>query len=400
MGRSKKRDGITPSQSGGYEVDTSYRKRRIRGCGFESRREAEDYLTSEKQLIKAETTKGRRRPVSLDEAAARYTEEQAKATSPSLGNDISMLKPLVAMKGSLTIDQLDDESLEDFVERRRLEGRKSSTINRSLAIARAICNRAATSWKFENGLTWLDRAPKITLLDEDDKRPPRPLGWSEQPTLLAELPAHLERMVLFDLNSGVREDVVCNLQWEWEARVRLRKELTISVFVVPRDHVKGRKQERVLICNSVAQGIVDEQRGVHPDYVFTYPKPKGKGRVEHVPVQHINNTGWEKARDRAGLDDLHVHDLRHTVGMRLRNAGVSPRTQDAILWHETREMTDHYAIAQLREVYEALELIARPSDEFETLDLHALIRRTKMAQNTGKTPAGKKEALQNARKAA
>lgn len=172
------------------------------------------------------------------------------------------------------------------------------------------------------------------------------------------------------------------------------------IFVVPRDHVKGRKEERVLICNSVAQRVVDEQRGLHPEYVFTYPKPIGKGKFKRISTQHINNTGWEKARALAGLDDLHVHDLRHTVGMRLRSAGVSPRTQDAILWHKSGEMTDHYAIAQLREVYDALESIAEPSDEFETLDLHALIRRTKMVQNTGKTPSNEKAALQKPCKAA
>lgn len=27
----------------------------------------------------------------------------------------------------------------------------------------------------------------------------------------------------------------------------------------------------------------------------------------------MNNTVWQAARERAGLPDLHVHDLRHTV---------------------------------------------------------------------------------------
>lgn len=193
-----------------------------------------------------------------------------------------MLKPVVAMKGSLTIDQLDDDSLADFVQDRREQGCKASTINRTLAVVRAICNRSATVWKFENGLTWLDRAPKITLLGEDDKRPPRPLAWSEQPALLDQLPSHLAVMTLFDLNCGVRDDVVCSLRWNWEARVQLQKDLMISVFVVPCDHVKGHKQERILICNSVAQRLVDEQRGRHPEYVFTYPRPKGRGRVERT----------------------------------------------------------------------------------------------------------------------
>lgn len=38
-------------------------------------------------------------------------------------------------------------------------------------------------------------------------------------------------------------------------------ELGISVFEVPRQHVKGRKRSRVVICNSVAQSVIDAVRG-------------------------------------------------------------------------------------------------------------------------------------------
>ncbi|WP_368646946.1 tyrosine-type recombinase/integrase [Castellaniella ginsengisoli] len=159
-------------------------------------------------------------------------------------------------------------------------------------------------------------------------------------------------------------------------------------------------QAAIIVCNSVAQEVIDAQRGLHPEFVFTYEKRLADKKVERHPTQHMNNSAWQKARGRAKLGDLHVHDLRHTVGMRLRAAGVSPRTQDAILWHTSGDMTDHYAIAQLREVYDALERITRPTDEFETLDLHALIRKTQMQRSTQNLPRKKKTALRNDRKAA
>lgn len=88
---------------------------------------------------------------------------------------------------------------------------------------------------------------------------------------------------------------------------------------------------------------------------------------------------------RAGVEDLHVHDLRHTVGMRLRLTGVGGRTQDVILWHSNKSMNSHYAIAQLREIYDALEGIARPGHEEETLNLHAMIRQAQI-RAVGKVP--------------
>ena len=47
------------------------------------------------------------------------------------------------------------------------------------------------------------------------------------------------------------------------------------------------------------------------------------------------------------MTDLHVHDLRHTVGMRLREAGVPESTVADILWPSNPSMTRHYSMAQI-----------------------------------------------------
>ena len=53
--------------------------------------------------------------------------------------------------------------------------------------------------------------------------------------------------------------------------------------------------------------------------------------------------------------------------------------------------TDHYAVVQLREVCDSLELITKPSEEFESLGLHALIRKTQ-AQRFTQNLSGKENA--------
>ncbi len=56
------------------------------------------------------------------------------------------------------------------------------------------------------GLTWLETAPKIKLLQvTDDYAYPYPLNFDEQTRLFRELPAHLARMALFKVNTGCRE---------------------------------------------------------------------------------------------------------------------------------------------------------------------------------------------------
>jgi len=166
-------------------------------------------------------------------------------------------------------------------------------------------------------------------------------------------------MALFVLNTGVRDDVVCNLQWAWEIKV---PQLGISVFEVPHVHVKGRNRSRVVVCNSVSQSIVEGQRGKHATHVFVWRRERrSKTELEPVmsyrPIEAMNNTAWQRARAASGLGDLHVHDLRHTVGMRLREAGVSESTVSDVLWHSTTSMTHHYSVAQIVELHSALEEI-------------------------------------------
>jgi integrase len=234
----------------------------------------------------------------------------------------------------------------------------------------------------------------ITMLPLTDQRPPRPIMWTEQKQLMEALPRHLADMALFNLNTGVRDDVVCNLQWAWEVPVR---QLGISVFIVPTRHVKGvagKKAERVVVCNTVAQEIVERQRGKHVTHVFCYRRersvhPEETPAMPYRPVQTMNNTAWQTARRKAGLVDLHVHDLRHTVGLRLREANVADRTQDDILWHRNKSMTAHYSMAQLVEIFEALEKIKDETHRWN-VSLQSLAREAASRQLTADLPQQKK----------
>jgi integrase len=155
--------------------------------------------------------------------------------------------------------------------------------------------------------------------------------------------------------------VVVNLRRAWEIPVDLG-DIQFSVFEVPRQYVKGRKSEAYVVCNSAAQHIVEKVRGQHKEFVFVWRREQVKNfnnepTMPYSPVQTMNNTAWQTARSKAGPGDLHVHDLRHTAGMRLREAGVPEDTQADILWHVRPGMTAHYSEAQIREIRAALELI-------------------------------------------
>jgi hypothetical protein len=74
-------------------------------------------------------------------------------------------------------------------------------------------------------------------------------------------------------------------------------------------------------------------------------------------VETMNNTPWQRACREMGSPDLRIHDLRHTVGMRLREAEVREETIADILWHVRPGMTAHYSVAQVAELVDALNRI-------------------------------------------
>jgi integrase len=348
--------GIYPGSEGTWTVDKWYANTRLFRRGFADFEEAEEWLIRHLEQLRAAEVHGKRPGRSFSEAAANYLlKYQDKA---SIVSETYHLRSVMPTIGHLPIHQVHDGALAPHVEKRLAAGRAHKTVNLELAIVRRVLNLCATSWRDESGLTWLEQAPRITLLPlVGHQREPRPISWPEQRRLLPKLPAHLARMSLFALNTGARDDVVCSLRWDWEIQVQ---ELGISVFEVPAANVKGRKRSRLLVCNSVAQSVIESVRGEHDQFVFVYQRLKkdgsrGKGKAHAIGT--MNNTAWQRVRKEAGLGDLHVHDLRHTTGMRLREAGAGESTRADILWHTSPTMTHHYSMAQIVELHGALEKI-------------------------------------------
>ncbi len=191
--------------------------------------------------------------------------------------------------GDLDLQNVHMGTLGKFIAERRQAGRKSKTINHALGLVRHILNLAADEWIDESGLTWLERAPKIKLPPVTDGRDPYPVSWEEQRTLFQHLPDYLAEMALFKVNTGLREQEVVRLQWDWEIPV---PELGTAVFLIPRRMTKN-GEERLVVLNRIAASVVDRQRGNHPLRVFTR-----NGR----PVKHINGSTWRRARIDAALE--------------------------------------------------------------------------------------------------
>jgi len=278
------------------------------------------------------------------DAATKFLEENVQLAS--IGDYATHLKQLDPFIGDLPLENVHLGTLHPFIEARRQQGIKTKSINLALGVVRRILNLAARLWRDEHGLTWLETPPLIQMLPVTDARKPYPLSWEEQRELFQALPDHLARMCLFKVNTGCREQEVCQLRWDWEVRV---PELNTLVFIIPGERVKNR-EDRLVVLNRIAESVVEDVRDIHPDYVFTY-----KGR----PVKNINNSSWKRVRKEVGLPLVRVHDLKHTFGRRLRAAGVSLETRKVLLGHRNGDITTHYSAPELEELLAAANGVCR-----------------------------------------
>ena len=278
------------------------------------------------------------------EAATKYlNENQHKASIMDDANHLAILSEYI---GDLPLERIHNVSLEPFIKARFAQQRKKKTINLSLQVVRRILNLAANEWQDAFGLSWLDRAPKIKMLKVDDARPAYPLSWEEQDRLFAKLPPHLQEMALFKVNTGCREQEVCQLRWEWEIPV---PELNTSVFLIPAHAVKNR-EPRLVVLNEVAKSVIDSRRGKHAEYVFVF-----RFRGTWGPVTAMNNSAWDRVRrhKEVNLPYVRIHDLKHTFGHRLRSAGVSFEDRQDLLGHKSNRMTTHYSNTALKNLIDA-----------------------------------------------
>jgi integrase len=334
-----------------WHIDKRVRGQRLcQSSGSSEFEEAQRFLIRTLEMHRQATVYGVRPSRTFDQAAARFIQEHLHKRS--LSDDVAHLKKVMPYIGDLNLEAVHRGALQRFIEIRTQEGVKAQTINHCLQIIRRILHLAATEWIDEYGLSWLQTAPNIKPLPITDLRKPYPLNWSEQERLFSYLPAHLKAMALFAVNTGCRDQEICHLRWDWEVKSALPQ--GGSVFVIPATRVKN-GEDRLVILNQEASAVIERQRGKHPLWVFAY---------KNKPLTRMHNRGWQQARLKAGLLQIRVHDLKHTLGRRLRAAGVSFEDRQDLLGHKSSRITTHYSAAELRNLWRAANAVC--SQKYKT----------------------------------
>jgi integrase len=292
--------------------------RRIqKSTGTADRKAAQEYHDRLKAELWEQTRLGVKPGYLWQDAVLRWLKEtEHKATHK---DDVWILRGLDVHLFGFKLADIDRDKLDSITAARLADGVENGTVNRMLAVVRAILRRAALEWG------WLDQAPKVRMLPTP-KRRIRFLTPDEAQRLLSELPLHLSVMARFSLETGLRKANVTGLQWSQVDLVRR------CAWIHP-DQAKARRAIAVPLSPSAVE-IVRSQFGKCQSHVFSY-----RGR----PVSVVNNKAWQAALKRAGIEDFRWHDLRHTWASWHTQAGTPLNVLQELGGWESVEMVRRYA---------------------------------------------------------
>jgi len=231
--------------------------------------------------------------------------------------------------GKKALDEIDQRMIEDFkVTRMKTitrygRPRKPASVNRELAILSGIFTMAVD---YEE----IARNPcrKVESLPENNQRT-RHLSFDEEDRLFSALAGdrgHLKPMVTVAIYSGPRRGELLKLRWS---------NVDFDLKVINFTETKTNKDRSLPMEPVVAQTLLElRDQADDAEYVFTNPDT----RTRYTDIKK----SFSAACREAGVTNFTFHDLRHTFGTRLADAGVDVVKIKELLGHASIVTTMRY----------------------------------------------------------
>ena len=282
---------------------------------------------------------------SFKELIVTYLEAKQKTRGFSRLQDAC--KPLLGHFGDSDVTQLQESDVEGYIAYRS-KFVSDGTINREVGTLSAAFNHVISKchWRIENPCTKAE-------LPKEPKGRVRFLTYEEAKTLLRvsavpvdqngkSLSNQYKSPVLRDfielaLNTGCRKGELLNLKWE---------NIDFSTRLLHLEQTKSGEWQTVPINEDARQVLVQRMRlrdEICPDtpWVFFHMVPtvntKAGDRVKDV------KKSFNTACRRLGIENFHIHDLRHTFASWLVMEGVPLFEVSKLLRHASIQMTERYA---------------------------------------------------------
>ncbi|MGE3549400.1 MAG: tyrosine-type recombinase/integrase [Geobacter sp.] len=274
-----------------------------------------------------------RADLTFEEYADKHYMPHAKAHKQTWDDDQNQInRRLNPVIGKLRLQAISAKDIA-IIHAKEKERTSACTANHLLTTIKRMFN-LAVKW----GL--LERNPAVD--QEKFKEGPlreRYLSKEELPRFLKALDEGEDRLSVAALRlllyTGCRKEEILSAQW---ANVRLDEER----IYLPKTK---NGQSRTVHLNAKAKEVVEEllskkdqeERTRNNQYVFPSRQGTKKGYIYDLRAP------FEKACKAAGIENLHIHDLRHTFASMAVSSGADLYAVQRLLGHSDISMTQRYA---------------------------------------------------------
>lgn len=223
---------------------------------------------------------------------------------------------------------------------RKISAKTPIQANRVLGLLRKSCN-LAIRWR------WIDRNPAQGIAQNPENKRERFLSPEEIERLNTAMEDHPQQtscdIIRFLMLTGCRSGEARRARWD-------QFDDALRIWTKPAATTKQKKLHRVPVSAAVTELLQKRRAGADGEWVF----PSYTG----APFVTIKNT-WASLCAIADLQDVRMHDLRHTFASLLVSNGASLPLIGAMLGHTQTNTTARYAHLFDDPLQDAAEMVSR-----------------------------------------
>ncbi len=288
-------------------------------------------LTEKKKQIKLLPT--------MEDLAKNYIERHGYKKRPSsLKGDQGLLRNVILPAlGPLKVEHVTRRDIETIHKNFQDTPYKA---NHSLRLLSKMFN-LAISWG------WRDNNPVLGIEKYQEEKRDRWLNEEELDRLwdvLDQYPNHLTAYVFkFLLLTGARKGEALGATWD-------HFDLEKGVWIKPSHLTKQKKKEHLPLSEKAIEVLKFVKKLTPNNSLYVFP-----GKVIGKPLQEIK-TFWKRVLKEAKLENVRIHDLRHTHASHLVSSGLSLSIVGKLLGHTQASTTQRYAHLADEPLRQAAEL--------------------------------------------
>jgi len=212
--------------------------------------------------------------------------------------------------------------------------------NRTLALLSKMFSLAvAWGWREDNpvrGIPKYQEEKRDRWLNEEELNQ----VWRILDSHSTNLTAYVFKFLIL---TGARKGEVLNATWD-------QFDLEKGVWTKPAHLTKQKKKEHLPLSVKALEVLQSVRELVPRDSLYVFP-----GRIKNEPLKEIK-TFWKTVLKRANIENVRIHDLRHTHASHLVSSGLSLSIVGKLLGHTQAATTQRYAHLADEPLRQAVEL--------------------------------------------